>query len=143
MLGVEINKLSSSGSSRPRRRRSSSASSFELDPLAPNSPNGPTATLHLNAHPDTDYNAHSSTGELSGVYLGILNLFTTLPQFVGTFISMIVFEIFEPGKSPELHEGDSATVKEGGVNAISICLAIGALSMLVAAVASRRLKEAR
>ncbi|KAL9093313.1 MAG: hypothetical protein Q9165_004054 [Trypethelium subeluteriae] len=40
--------------------------------------------------------------ETAGVYLGILNLFTTLPQFVGTFISMIVFRILEPGKDQEL-----------------------------------------
>ena len=84
----------------------------------------------------------ASTGETAGIYLGILNLFTTLPQFVGTFISMLVFAIFEPGRSKELAgaEGEQVEigVKSEGVNAISMCLFIGALSSVGAAYATRR-----
>lgn len=99
--------------------------------------------------------ATSSTGETAGIYLGVLNVFTTLPQFVGTFISMIVFAIFEPGKSKELagdkaekvaagEGGDAAKPEdEGGVNAISICLFIGGACALVAAYATTRLRNVR
>jgi solute carrier family 45 protein 1/2/4 len=92
---------------------------------------------------DDSPSADSSTGETAGIYLGILNLFTTLPQFVGTFISMIVFSILEPGKSPELHEdGSEEDVAKAadGPNAIAVCLFIGALSAVGAAYATQRMK---
>lgn len=77
----------------------------------------------------------SSHGDLSGLYLGILNIFTTLPQFIGTFISWIVFSILEPGKSPELakdaHPDEHHSTD--GPNAIAVCLFIGALAAVVAA----------
>lgn len=85
----------------------------------------------------------SSTGELAGVYLGILNLYCTMPQFVGTFISWIVFSILEPGKSPELakeaHPDEHHSTD--GPNAIAVCLFIGALSAVGAAYATSRLKH--
>ena len=62
---------------------------------------------------------------------------------MGTFISMIVFAIVEPGKSRELAEGEQPEVRKEGVNAIAVCLAIGALSSLGAAYATRRLKFVR
>ena len=131
---------------------------------------------HLSREPDDDviHNhhaaAHASTGETAGIYLGILNLFTTLPQFVGTFISMLVFAIVEPGVRKELVAGGTAdaatatvtaasgeptaavvaaiaeagsTSAGAGVNAISICLFIGALSSCGAAYATWRLKFVR
>ena len=56
---------------------------------------------------------------------------------------MIVFAIMEPGKSPELaqdaHQSEHHEV--GGTNAITICLGIGAASMLGAAYATKRLSE--
>ena len=100
-----------------------------------------------------DSGSEASTGETAGIYLGILNLFTTLPQFVGTFISMIVFSVLEPGKSPELHkdpeleggDGGEASEKQAkeGVNAIAVCLFIGALSAIGAAYATARMKALR
>ncbi|KAI4241017.1 MAG: hypothetical protein L6R40_004765 [Gallowayella cf. fulva] len=98
---------------------------------------------------DDDESEDSSTGETAGIYLGILNLFTTLPQFVGTFISMIVFEILEPGKHPELHKGEDIegegkddVVKKvtEGPNGIAVCLFIGAISAVGAAYATQRMK---
>lgn len=92
---------------------------------------------------DSPSSNDASTGETAGIYLGILNLFTTLPQFVGTFISMIVFSILEPGKSPELHEdGSEEDVQKAadGPNAIAVCLFIGALSAVGAAYATSRMK---
>ncbi|KAL8988697.1 MAG: hypothetical protein Q9177_002273 [Variospora cf. flavescens] len=99
---------------------------------------------------DDDGEAGASTGETAGIYIGILNLFTTLPQFVGTFISMIVFEILEPGKHPELHKGEDVdgegkdeVVKKvtEGPNAIAVCLFIGAASAVGAAYATGRMKR--
>jgi solute carrier family 45 protein 1/2/4 len=84
----------------------------------------------------------SSTGELSGIYFGILNVYTTLPQFVGTFISTIVFALLEPGKSPELagdaHPDEHASTD--GPNAIAVCLFIGAISSVVGSIVTRRMR---
>lgn len=82
----------------------------------------------------------SSHGDLSGLYLGILNIFTTLPQFIGTFISWIVFSILEPGKSPELakeaHPDEHHSTD--GPNAIAVCLFIGAWAAVLAAYKTER-----
>jgi len=129
-LGVEISRLS-----QPNRRNSYghlTRNSIELD-----SP----AQLHLD-HGNAE-EAHGSTGASSGAYLGIMNLYTTLPQFVGTFISWGVFSILEPGKSPELakeaHPDEHHSTD--GPNAIAVCLFIGAVSAVVAALATRRLRR--
>lgn len=104
----------------------------------------------------------SPTGELAGIYLGVLNVYTTLPQFVGTFISWIVFSVLEPGPGTPSSNGQvsskEATVSEGikrhlqardggwmnldteAPNAIAVCLFIGGLSALVAAEATRRFR---
>ena len=141
-MGVEINRLTTpstmlaNGSS--YRRLSNSNDDFSSPAPSP-------TFLRLN-HLDRDDDSSSgdsSTGETAGIYLGILNLFTTLPQFVGTFISMIVFSILEPGKSPELHEdlGEEDVAKAAdGPNAIAVCLFIGALSAVGAAYATTRMK---
>jgi solute carrier family 45 protein 1/2/4 len=84
--------------------------------------------------------AASSAGELSGIYFGILNIYTTLPQFVGTFISMIVFAVLEPGKSRELGGEEDTQPSVTGPNAISVCLFIGAMSTVVASFMTRKLR---
>lgn len=112
--------------------------------------------LRLN-HDDTEYDTDeesaspsdvASTGELAGIYLGVLNVYTTIPQFVGTFISWVVFSIFEPGVSTQENpaEGEPSGTPQwmkadkDRPNAIGICLFIGAISALVAAEATRRLQ---
>ncbi|KAI9698244.1 MAG: hypothetical protein M1836_004247 [Candelina mexicana] len=133
-IGMEINKLGAPSLLNGHSyQRLSTDSSVELE----RSP----SVLRLNHQPE---DAHSSTGELAGIYLGILNLFTTLPQFVGTFISMIVFSILEPGKSPELAKGAHPDEHHStdGPNAIAVCLFIGALSAIGAAYATTRLRGA-
>lgn len=108
--------------------------------------------LRLNHHdPDSDSDTEDgfsnlpSTGELAGIYLGVLNVYTTLPQFMGTFISWIVFSILEPG-STKRDESDSDStwmdLDKSGPNAISICLFIGALSAVIAVEATRRMRYA-
>ncbi len=100
--------------------------------------------LRLN-HPD-DQGAHASTGELAGIYLGVLNVYTTLPQFVGTFISWIVFSVLEPGRNDHVADEDSdhhrwLNLKKNAPNAIAVCMFIGACCSVVAAEAARRLRR--
>ncbi|KAI1162359.1 major facilitator superfamily domain-containing protein [Nemania serpens] len=125
-LGIEVNKLSS-GEGDPYRRLSSA--SVEMADMS---------SSHLN--PD---DPHASAGEPSGVYFGILNIYTTIPQFIGTIISTIVFSILEPGKSPELAHNAHPDEhhKTDGPNGVAVCLFIGALSAIAAVFATRRLKS--
>lgn len=126
-LGVEVNKLGSNGDGMggSYRRLSVGSSNIEMTPrdAPPPPPSG-------------------NTGELSGVYFGILNIYTTLPQFIGTFMSTVIFALLEPGKSPELatdaHPSEHSDTS--GPNAISVCLFVGALSTLCAAYATRKLR---
>lgn len=62
---------------------------------------------------------------------------------MATFISMTVFSILEPGKSPELAHDAHPSEHHGtdGPNAIAICLLIGAMSTVGAAYATKKLKE--
>lgn len=86
---------------------------------------------------------HATAGEPSGVYFGILNIYTTIPQFIGTIISTVVFSILEPGKSPELAHNAHPDEhhKTDGPNGVAVCLFIGALSAIAAVFATRRLKS--
>ncbi|KAH8878845.1 hypothetical protein GQ53DRAFT_673317 [Thozetella sp. PMI_491] len=128
-LGIEVNRLSSSSGSNAstaHRRSSNEGSSIELL-----SPGG-----------DEKADAGSeSTGELSGIYFGIVNIYTTVPQFMSTFISTIIFSILEPGKSPELatdaHPSEHHSTD--GPNAISVSMFIGAMATLVGAAMTRKL----
>ncbi|KAF2423300.1 hypothetical protein EJ08DRAFT_452928 [Tothia fuscella] len=128
-MGMEINKLNS-GSGASRHGPSKSRGSVELH----------DTKEHLedkNEFPVSDH------GDLAGVYLGLLNVYTTLPQFIGTFISWIVFSILEPGKSPELakeaHPDEHHSTD--GYNAIAVCLFIGSLAAVIAAYATERFKK--
>ncbi|RFU32454.1 hypothetical protein B7463_g3880, partial [Scytalidium lignicola] len=127
-LGIEVNRLSGT------TRRGS------IDLMK--SPSA-TSPRHLESGASSPTSPSSPSGQRSGIYFGILNIYTTLPQFVGTFISMIVFSILEPGKSPELaHDADpSEHHGTDGPNAIAVCLFIGALSTLGAAYATKKLKD--
>jgi solute carrier family 45 protein 1/2/4 len=84
----------------------------------------------------------SPTGELSGIYFGILNIYTTIPQFIGAVMSGIVFAVLDPGKSPELSDDVDATDPERveGPNAIGVALFIGAACTLVSAYNTRKLR---
>ena len=87
----------------------------------------------------------AGVGELAGVYLGVLNVYTTLPQFVGTFVSWVVFSILEPSRN-DAEEGGAAhekwlSLKKNAPNAIAVCLFIGACCAVVGAEATRRLRQ--
>ncbi|KAK0753997.1 major facilitator superfamily domain-containing protein [Schizothecium vesticola] len=89
--------------------------------------------------------ATSGTGELSGVYFGIMNIFTTIPQFIATMLSSVVFSVLEPGTSPELHHGGGTPAGEGpkerGPNAIAVCMFVGAGAAVMSAVTTARLRR--
>lgn len=149
-MGIEVNRMTA-----PSTMLANGSSYRRLPtPSDDFSSPGPSPSFlrlnHLDRDLDDDDEADTSTGETAGIYLGILNLFTTLPQFVGTFISMIVFEILEPGKHPELHKGEDVdgegkdeVIKKvtEGPNAIAVCLFIGAVSAVGAAYATARMKR--
>ena len=84
---------------------------------------------------------YSPPSEVAGIYLGILNIFCTIPQFLGTFISMVAFSILEPGKSPELGGGEVKKVL-GGLSGTAVCLAIGAVCSGIAALRIFRMRKA-
>lgn len=135
-MGIEINRLTTASASyRPLSEDLST-------------PTSPPALLRLQHRDGELEDSDSSTGETAGVYLGIHNLFTTLPQFVGTFISMIVFYILEPGKSELLNDlpdadtdAEKLAVLRNAPNAISVCMFIGAMSAIGAAYATKRMKK--
>ncbi|CAD6594145.1 MAG: hypothetical protein ASARMPRED_008719 [Alectoria sarmentosa] len=89
---------------------------------------------------------------MAGIYLGIHNIFATIPQFLATFVSMIVFSILEPGQSPELATGDvpssaadgaqraSRQLAKSSLSGTAVCLAIGAVFQMVAAAQSFRMR---
>ena len=132
-IGIEINRISTSIPLSQMRR--------SADHGTPVDDEAESSILHLRHDSDSDLS--SSTGQLAGAYLGLLNIYTTLPQFVGTAISWVVFSIFEPGQSAELSEGgkpDSGENAKPGVSGIGVCLFIGAICAVRAAWSIRRLR---
>ncbi|KAG5918042.1 hypothetical protein E4U53_004128 [Claviceps sorghi] len=126
LLGVEVNRLSSAG-----YKRLPHEGGMELAALEDQLPN-----MLL---PDND---GSSGAELSGIYFGILNIYSTIPQFIGSLLAAVVFAVLEPGKSRELAgENGESLPKAEGPNAIAVCLFIGALCAIVASLVTRRLKN--
>lgn len=164
-MGIEINKLAIDPSTTARysgvtmitsssiRRGTytdpNANADTELDVLRlhhgdPHDTDNPDLEADSDSSDNNNNDDPSSTGELAGIYLGVLNVYTTLPQFVGTFISWIVFSILEPASTKR--DADAAVwmnLDQNSPNAISVCLFIGAISALVASEATRRMKYAR
>lgn len=154
-MGVEINKLAMDPSQTARYSGVTMITSSSIRTGNYADPNADTEmdVLRLN-HRDSESDSDDedsssgipSTGELAGIYLGVLNVYTTLPQFVGTFISWIVFSVLEPANAKRDENSQDAkwmNLDKDSPNAISVCLFIGALSALVAAEATRRMRYAR
>ena len=150
-MGVEINKLTTGGYTPVVPASRSGVTMITSASLRNNAADTELDVLRLNHHDsfDSDIDEEDqssnipSTGELAGIYLGVLNVYTTLPQFVGTFISWIVFSVLEPGaESSDKNNSDAQwmNLDKDRPNAIAICLFIGAISALVAAEATRRLR---
>ncbi|KAI9858337.1 MAG: hypothetical protein M1824_004358 [Vezdaea acicularis] len=152
IMGVEINTLSSTTSARHAYTRLSiddSRPTMELTTQNHTSSNHSSHHASRNPSPHDDYEPYlqptdepySPPSEVAGIYLGILNIFCTIPQFLGTFISMVAFSILEPGKSPELGGGEVKKVL-GGLSGTAVCLAIGAVCSGVAALRIFRMRKA-
>ena len=156
IMGEEINKLSASASSPASYPGSAENSAVEMsllsdDPLS--RPEEPLSHTYKNQHSDPD----ADEDGMAGIYLGIHNIFATIPQFLATFVSMIVFHILEPGQSPELANGEApsspAAAAEdngektpggwasSGISGTAVCLAIGAVFQLAAAAQSFRMRR--
>ena len=81
------------------------------------------------------------TNDIAGEMLGIMNVFVTLPQFIMTFVSSVVFAILEPGKSKELTEGKVEV--RGGISAIAVVMVIGGFGSIAAAWLTMKLRRLR
>ena len=143
LLGVEVNKLTGGGgaASSGSTGASTLASSKPTMNRRPSDASPLTKDVELGGGKGTKDPAAVSTGELSGIYFGILNIYTTLPQLLGNLLSSLVFAVLEPGKSPELatdaHPSEHHST--GGPNAIAVTLFIGAIFALISARATRKL----
>ena len=151
-MGEEINKLSPSASTPSIHSQNPEDRAVEMalmsdDPLSiPEEVPSPTLKSQQ-SDPETDEG-------MAGIYLGIHNIFATIPQFLATFISMIVFSILEPGQSPELAAGEASSLPAtddaeqtagrlatSGLSGTAVCLAIGAVFQVAAAAQSMRMRK--
>ncbi|KAK9472204.1 major facilitator superfamily domain-containing protein [Dipodascopsis tothii] len=76
----------------------------------------------------------AESSEQAGVYLGLLNVSITVPQFLSTFTSFVVFSILEPHKTDEF-DGDT-----DGPDTIGVTMRLGGLLALGAAYTTWRLR---
>ena len=131
-MGEEINKLAVLGSPHATYSHLSQDGSMPLSRTSSDS-DSPA--------PDTT----SGTEGMAGIYLGIWNIFATIPQFLATFIAMITFSILEPGASQELGDGSGGGAPDKKVRSrlsgTAVCLAVGALCSFVAAMQSFRMRR--
>lgn len=157
ILGEEINKLGPStttpAAADPRSSQDGGlemAPLFDEDPLStphdesPSSSSSSSVKRQQQQQRQSDRDADDDDDDrMAGVYLGIHNIFATIPQFLATFLSMIVFSILEPGQSPELAAGGAEQTEGGwansGLSGTAVCLAIGAVFQFVAAAKSLRM----
>lgn len=130
-MGIEVNRLSGADTLPMHKNRATS----EKSPPSP-------SEGHPMLSPATGPPPANPEGELSGIYFGILNIFSTIPQFLGAVMAGIVFYVLDAGKSPELAEGEApiGAEEQSGPNAISVSLFIGALAALISAYMTRKLK---
>ena len=130
-LGIEVNRLSGADTLPTHKSRAASEK-----------PSPSPTDNHPMLSPATASPPPDPEGELSGIYFGILNIFSTIPQFMGAVMSGTVFYVLDAGKSPELAEGEVpvGAEEQSGPNAISVSLFIGALCALVSAYMTRKLK---
>ena len=133
IMGEEINKLAAATNPRTTYSRLSQDESIHLGRTSSDSEPPPR-------------DSSSGPEGMAGIYLGIWNIFATIPQFLATFIAMVTFSILEPGTSKEL--GDGTTGGEGldeevrqRLSGTAVCLAVGALCSFVAAMQSFRMRR--
>ncbi|MCJ1280795.1 hypothetical protein MMC26_000112 [Xylographa opegraphella] len=135
IMGEEINKLTAASNPNASYSRLSQEGSMHL-----------SRTSSDSDRPATDSTDTTSGAEgVAGIYLGIWNIFATIPQFLATFIAMVTFSILEPGASQELGDGVGGGAPDEGVRSglsgTAVCLAVGALCSFVAAMQSFRMRR--
>ncbi|KAK9370440.1 hypothetical protein V1509DRAFT_617783 [Lipomyces kononenkoae] len=93
---------------------------------------------------DDDDDESQESSEQAGIYLGLHNVSITVPQFVSTFMSFIIFSLLDPGKSDELTGDTGDTGDEAsrtGIDAIGVTLRLGGVTSLVAAYMAWKLRK--
>ncbi|PHH59476.1 hypothetical protein CDD81_3166 [Ophiocordyceps australis] len=141
LLGVEINKLGGPVQNGGEYRQVSHLPDVELSWLEQSSPGQALEAATGRVLPSLSLApplGASPTAQQSGIYSGILNVYTALPQLVSSFIAWLVFAILEPAGSTDPKEHSAS---DSAPNAISICLFIGALSSFGAIFATAKLKR--
>ncbi|PHH71859.1 hypothetical protein CDD82_6293 [Ophiocordyceps australis] len=133
LLGVEVNKLQNGG----EYRQVSNIPHVELSWLEPAVEPVSGHTPRLSSSLASPLGA-SPTAQQSGIYSGILNVYTALPQLVSSVIASLVFAILEPSGSTDTKKHSAS---DSAPNAISVCLFIGALSSFGAIFATAKLKR--
>ncbi|MCJ1400260.1 hypothetical protein MMC11_003464 [Xylographa trunciseda] len=137
IMGEEINKLAAAANPHATYARLSQDGSSSVQLGRASSDSEPPSTANDAATRGTE--------GMAGIYLGIWNIFATIPQFLATFIAMITFSVLEPGRSRELGDGPGAEgPDEGarrGLSGTAVCLAVGALCSFVAATQSFRMRR--
>lgn len=133
-LGVEVNRLSRETNDGDPYHPIPSQTGIGLRDTGGDDP------LFHAEHTQNGTRSLTPVGELSGIYIGILNIYATLPQFVGTFISSVTFSMLEPGRSSDLSDDKHMWEDSKSLNATSVCLFIGGMGTLAAAHITRKLK---
>ncbi|KAK9235920.1 hypothetical protein V1525DRAFT_408443 [Lipomyces kononenkoae] len=128
----------------------------QAPPLAPTA--GPSAAVAVDGNPysgegisslsneddseveDDDDDESQESSEQAGIYLGLHNVSITIPQFVSTFMSFIIFSLLDPGKSDEL-TGDTDEPARTGIDAIGVTLRLGGITSLGAAYMAWKLRR--
>lgn len=158
LLGIEVNKLKKQQTYRRLSDENGDVGGDEVELTGLNDDDNEDEEAaadpdhHRHQHQNGNGAAHArseghggggaGSGELSGIYFGILNIYTTIPQFLATLISTVVFAVLEPGKSRELaDDAEEVAPPKNGPNAIAVCFFIGAICAVVAAFATSKLRR--
>ncbi|KAK9459797.1 uncharacterized protein V1516DRAFT_678021 [Lipomyces oligophaga] len=87
---------------------------------------------------EEEEDSEEESSDQAGSYMGLHNVSITIPQFISTFASFIVFSVLDPGRSDELTGGEDGP--KTGVNAIGVTLQLGGITALGAAYMANKLR---
>ncbi|KAF7510665.1 hypothetical protein GJ744_006031 [Endocarpon pusillum] len=151
-MGVEINNMGGLEDSTMMTTSGTYQTVLVEDPVEINDIDLEREVLHRRRHsgsllrPELALTEHEDTltrGQ-AGIYMGVLNACSTLPQLLGTFVCWVVFSILEPGKD-DVSDADPdhkwLDVRKDAPNPIGVCFFFGGSLALVAAECMRRLRS--
>ncbi|ERF68569.1 hypothetical protein EPUS_04667 [Endocarpon pusillum Z07020] len=151
-MGVEINNMSGLEDSTMMTANGTYQAVLAEDPVEVNDVDLEREVLHHRRHstsllrPEPALTEHEDTltGEQAGIYMGVLNACSTLPQLLGTFVCWAIFSILEPGKD-DVSDDDPdhkwLDLRKDAPNPIGVCFFFGGCLALVAAECMRRLRS--